>query len=222
MLDFAEARRNMVDNQVRTFDVTDRAVLAAMDEVPRERFVPADALSLAYLDRAIDLRSTGDDHRVMLPPMVLARMLQALAIEAGKRVLDVGGGLGYSAALLVRLGAEVVTLEEDGSRARALRERLGEADLAGSVKVLGGELDGGAPTLAPFDVILVNGGVERPPTALIGQLSEGGRLACVEVGDGPGRAVLHVRAGAGTSARRLFDIAAPTLSAFRRAPHFTF
>ena len=118
MLDFAQARRMMVDSQVRTFDVNDLAVLAAFDEVPREGFVPAGRESLAYMDQNLPV-SDGDgpgERRFMLAPMVLARMIQALELAPGQRVLDIGGGLGYSAAVLLRLGCSVIALETRGPR----------------------------------------------------------------------------------------------------------
>src|SRR5918995_1381193 len=113
MLDFAQARRAMVDSQLRTFDVFDIPVLAAMEAVPRERFVPAGRESLAYIDQDIPVSDgiAGVERRFMLKPMVLGRMLQALDIEAGVKALDVACGLGYSSAVLAQLGAKVVALE---------------------------------------------------------------------------------------------------------------
>src|SRR5687767_8284101 len=130
MFDFAQARRNMVDSQLRTYDVTDLAVLAAMNEVPRERFVPAGREELAYLDQGLGVGPAGPaGQRTMLAPMVLARMLQHLEVRPGERVLDVAGGLGYSAAVLARLGARVVALESDEALAAEMRRRLDGAGL---------------------------------------------------------------------------------------------
>lgn len=218
MLDFAQARRNMVDCQIRTFDVTDRAVLAAMGEVPRERFTPAGIVDLAYLDRDLEIGTAAGETRLMLQPMVLARLLQALEIADGDRVLDVAGGLGYSAALLARLGARVTSLEADDESAARLRERLAGTD----VDVRSGPIDGGVPGSDGFDAILVNGAVERTPSELIGQLKNGGRLVCIQTEGQSSRALLHVRTGSGASRRRLFDAVAPSLAAFRRAPGFVF
>ena len=212
----------MVDCQLRTFDVTDRAVLAAMEELPRESFMPDGMAGLAYLDRNVPLPGK-DGAGIMLQPMVVGRLVQALSIEAGAAVLDVGSGLGYAAALLARLGARVVALEADPDLASSARDRLARAGLGGMVEVRTGPLAEGVADRAPFDAILVNGAVEERPATLLGQLAEGGRLACLEAGVAAGRAVLHVRvSGGGYGSRPLFNAVAPILPGFRRAPAFTF
>src|SRR5829696_1207356 len=126
MLDFAQARRAMVDSQLRTFDVFDIPVLAAMEAVPRERFVPHGREDLAYIDQDVPVSDgiAGAERRFMLKPMVLGRMIQALAVEPGEKALDVASGLGYGAAVLARLGARVVALESTNAAAQAARERL--------------------------------------------------------------------------------------------------
>lgn len=223
MLDFAQARRAMVDCQVRTFDVHDLAVLAALDSVPRERFVPEGRESLAYSDRDIAVSDgiAGAERRHMLKPMVLARMLQELAIEPGARALDVACGLGYASAVLARLGARVTALESTEAAAEAARRRLAEAGVD-DVAVVSGPLDKGYPAGGPYDVILVNGLVEVRPQALLDQLADGGRLACIERANRTGRAVVHVRAGDAFGARAVFDAAAPALPQFRAEPGFVF
>jgi protein-L-isoaspartate(D-aspartate) O-methyltransferase len=223
MLDFAKARRMMVDSQLRTFDVNDLAVLAAFDEVPRERFVPAGREGLAYSDGDLPVTdgAGGAERRFMLAPMVLARMIQALELTPGERVLDVAGGLGYSAAVLARLGCTVFALESDESLAAAMRRRLAAAGIEG-VAVAVGPLERGYSDAAPFDAILVNGAVELRPEALLRQLADGGRLACVEGRGRAAPAVLYVRAGDAFGARPLFDAAAPALAAFRAEPGFVF
>ncbi|HEX8417885.1 MAG TPA: protein-L-isoaspartate O-methyltransferase, partial [Methylobacterium sp.] len=135
MLDYAQARRLMVDGQLRTFDVNDIAVLDAFDDVPRERFVPPGREDFAYIDGTLPL----GHGRAMPAPMLLARMIQALAVGPGARVLDVATGYGYGAALLRRLGASVVALEPVPALAAAARERLPDLD------VVEGPLDAGAP-----------------------------------------------------------------------------
>ncbi|NNM71948.1 protein-L-isoaspartate O-methyltransferase family protein [Enterovirga aerilata] len=220
MLDFARARRNMVDNQLRTFDVTDRAVLAAMAEIPRERFVPESQAAFAYLDRNVNVAEGGAEPRWMLQPMVLARMVQELEIEPGARALDVATGHGYAAALLSTLGAEVVALESDEALAAAARSALAGAGRPAEVVV--GPLAKGHPPRAPYDVILVNGAVEERPDALLAQLKEGGRLACLVREGAAGHAMLYVRAGSGFGLRRLFDASAPVLREFRAEPSFQF
>ncbi len=222
MTDFAVARRNMVDGQLRTFDVRDRAVLTAMEEVPREAFVPEGREALAYLDQNLALPGSGeeDDPRTMLAPMVLARLIQALAIEPGSTVLDVGGGLGYSAAVLARLGAEVTLLESRSDLAEAAGQRLAASGLR--VRQANGPLSAGVSGQAPFDAILVNGAIEEHPTDLLKQLDDGGRLACLRAEGRSCKAMLFGRSGAAVGFRTLFDATAPVLAAFRRAPAFVF
>jgi protein-L-isoaspartate(D-aspartate) O-methyltransferase len=223
MLDFAKARRMMVDSQLRTFDVNDLALLAAFDEVPRERFVPPGREGLAYMDQDLPVMAAGEgaERRFMLAPMVLARMIQALELKPGDKVLDVAPGLGYSSAVLVRLGCSVVALEAGADLAGQLRRQLAGAGVEGVV-VAAGLLPHGYPEAAPYDAILVNGAVEKRPEALLAQLSDRGRLACVEGGGRAGKATLTVRSGHAYGSRSLFDAAAPPLAAFRAEPGFVF
>ena len=222
MLDFVKARRMMVDSQLRTFDVNDLAVLAAFDEVPRERFVPPGREGLAYMDQDLPVAEgvNGAERRFMLSPMVLARMIQALDLSPGDNVLDVASGLGYSSAVLARLGCSVVALEADEHLAAQLRQGLA----AGAVKALVGmgPLEQGYPDAAPYDAILINGAVETRPEALLRQLADHGRLACVEGRGRSARATLTVRSGGAFGSRPLFDAAAPPLAAFRAEPGFVF
>lgn len=221
MTSFAAHRRTMVDCQLRTFDVSDRAVLAAMDEIPREEFVPPGQSQMAYGDQPIALSVGDGGPRTMLAPMVLARLIQALSIRARSRILDVGCGLGYSSAVFARLGADVAALESDGALAEACRANLAKAG-PGSVRLSIGPLADGLAGEAPYDAILINGAVEERPTRLLGQLADGGRLACLSNAGGAGRAVLYVRSGDAFSDRMLFDAAAPLLAAFKRPPAFQF
>jgi protein-L-isoaspartate(D-aspartate) O-methyltransferase len=217
MIDFAQARRMMVDGQVRPSDVTDRDLLAAMMELPRERFVPAELAGVAYLDRDVAV----DPKRAILKPMVLARMIQAAQVGRTERALDVAGGTGYSAAILARLAASVVALEDDAARTSRCGEILRGLGLA-NVAPVTGPLDAGWPAVAPYDVILVSGAVEVEPRGLFGQLNEGGRLLCI-FGAGPaGKAVLYRKDHGEIGSRPLFDAAAPVLPSFTRAPAFTF
>jgi len=223
MLDFAKARRMMVDSQLRTFDVNDLALLAAFDEVPRERFVPPGREGLAYMDQDLPVMAAGEgaERRFMLAPMVLARMIQALELKPGDKVLDVACGLGYSSAILSRLGCAVIALEANGDLAGEARRRLAQNGVEG-VMVTAGPLEGGCPDAAPYDAILVNGCVETRPEGLLRQLADRGRLACVEGRGRAASATLTVRSGDAFGSRPLFDAAAPALAAFRAAPGFVF
>jgi protein-L-isoaspartate(D-aspartate) O-methyltransferase len=217
MIDFAQARRMMVDGQVRPSDVTDRDLLAAMLDVPRERFAPDALASVAYLDRDIPI----DGKRALLKPMVLARLLQAAEVGAGDRVLDAACGSGYSSAVLAQIAASVVALEDDEARARRCGEILRSLGVA-NVTIASGPLEAGWPAVAPYDVILVNGAVEVEPHGLLKQLKEGGRLVTVR-GAGPdGKAILYRKDRGEIGSRTLFDAAAPVLPSFMRAPAFTF
>ncbi|GJE26972.1 protein-L-isoaspartate O-methyltransferase family protein [Methylobacterium organophilum] len=217
MLDFAQARRLMVDCQLRTFDVNDNAVLDAFDSVPRERFMPQGREGFAYIDQTIRLGEAEGDVRVMPAPMVLARMIQALQVRPGSRALDVATGHGYGAAILARLGARVVALEPVAALAAVARERLGD-----QATLIEGAVETGAAAEAPFDAILVEGRVETRPQALLDQLADEGRLVCVLGPERGAKATLFVRAGNAFGSRPLFDAALPPLKAFAPAPGFAF
>jgi protein-L-isoaspartate(D-aspartate) O-methyltransferase len=207
----------MVEGQLRTSDVTDQPLLAAFGEIARERFVEPAFSALAYSDSPVPALKGGG--RLLLPPAVLARLIQAAAPREGERALDVAGGSGYSAAVLARLGVHVVALEA-ANAVDGLRSLLG-ADSA--VEIVVGDPPAGALAKAPFDLILVNGAFEAAPDHLIDQLAQGGRLLGVDAGFSAPKAILIERAvGAALSRRTLFDAAAPRLEEFRAKPEFAF
>ncbi|HEV2559898.1 MAG TPA: protein-L-isoaspartate O-methyltransferase [Microvirga sp.] len=220
MIDFAQARRMMVDSQLRTFDVNDIPLLDAMQSVPRERFVLPGREAVAYIDQDLLVSSEGE-RRYMLSPMILGRLIQALEVEPGMRVLDVACGLGYSSAVLAELGADVTAQESSEPAAAAARGRLAAAGYTG-VEVVSGALDRGHQARAPYDTILVNGSVEVTPDGLLGQLEDGGRLVCVLGSGRSARATLFVRAGGSFGRRSVFDAAAPILPQFQAEKGFTF
>lgn len=218
MIDFAKARRNMVDCQLRTNKVTDAALLAAFAETPRERFVAPSAQEIAYADEKAPM-GVG---RFLAQPMVLARLLQELAVGPGDVVLDVGCGTGYSAALLSRLAATVVALECDPELARKANELLAALACDNAV-VVEGPLAEGFAAQGPYDIILIAGEIGAPPDKILGQLSDGGRLATIlNEGDGPCRGVLMTRRGGVTSRRILCDATAPPMPGFERQAGFVF
>jgi protein-L-isoaspartate(D-aspartate) O-methyltransferase len=221
MMDFIAARRMMVDGQIRTSDVTDLRLIAAMLDVPRERFVPHAKAELAYLD--FDLPVTHEvreaDARHLLKPVVLAKMIQAADLEEGDNVLDVGCATGYSAAILARLARSVTALEQDATLARHARENLAGDQ---NVTLVTGPLVEGAAGQGPYDVILLGGATEVEPLALFRQLKDGGRLVTVMGRTPNGRATLYRRDGADISGRPIFDAAAPTLPGFAAVPTFVF
>jgi protein-L-isoaspartate(D-aspartate) O-methyltransferase len=223
MVDFEQARRAMVDGQVRTSDVTDLSLIAAMLEIPREAFVPQAQADLAYLDRDVviaDATATGPA-RYLMKPMVLARLIQAADPSPRDSVLVIGAGTGYAAAVISRLAGKVVALEENESlfqQARSVLPSLGSSN----VTVIHGPLADGAPASGPYDVILIDGGVEIVPDLLCGQLTSGGRLVAV-VSSGPlGKAKLFQSVKGKCSGRELFDANAPVLPGFSVAPAFVF
>src|SRR5271165_3537186 len=147
-----DQRLHMVNGQLRTGDVFDQEVLAAFLAMPREQFVAASNVPLAYLDR--ETPALGARTRRLLRPLTLARLLQAATVKAGDRALDVGGGSGYGAAVLASMGAKVVALESDPGAAAAARAQLSDRP---NVTVAEGPLEAGAESLGPFDLIIVEG-----------------------------------------------------------------
>jgi protein-L-isoaspartate(D-aspartate) O-methyltransferase len=223
MIDYADARRMMVEGQIRTYDVTDLRVQTAMLDVPRERFVPADKQAVAYLDRdiAVQQAKPGGLVRYLLKPAVLARLIQAATIGDDNHVLDVGCASGYSAAVLSRLAGWVVALEEDAKLAALAKATL--ADLgAANVSVRTGPLAEGAANRAPFDVILLNGSTDVVPGALIRQLKDGGRLVCVRGGPPMGKATIYRSVSGHVTGQPIFDAVAPPLPGFSKPPEFVF
>jgi protein-L-isoaspartate(D-aspartate) O-methyltransferase len=219
MTDFAAARRNMVDGQVRTANVTDLRVIAAMLQVPRETFVSPAKAALAYLDLDLPVGEGAAGARRLIKPMVLAKLIQAADLSATDRVLDVGCATGYAAALLARIAGQVVALEQDAALAQAARASLASLP---NVSVQSGPLTEGWPQGGPYDAILLEGATEFAPQALFRQIKEGGRLVCV-LGSGPGaKAMLYRRSGDDTGGRSVFDAAAPLLPGFVKTPEFAF
>lgn len=217
MFDSATARRMMVDGQVRTADVHNPDLLAAMLEVPRERFVPPALAEQAYVDSDLEIAKG----RSMLKPMVLAKLIQAAHVQADDHVLDVGCGFGYSSAVLARLAGSVVALEEDAQLAHAAKEALA-ASGAANVVVATGRLTAGWPAAAPYDVILLDGATEITPEMLGGQLKPSGRLACI-LGRTPAAKAMIFRLAEGRLVGRpIFDAAASVLPGFVAPPAFVF
>jgi protein-L-isoaspartate(D-aspartate) O-methyltransferase len=217
-MDFAAARLNMVDNQLRTNRVRNAAVLGAFLAIPRERFVPVAYHDAAYFDDDLPL-GRG---RAMIAPMVLARMLEEAAIGSGDKVLDVGCASGYGTAVIARVAGEVVALEQDPELARQARARLAELGVL-HARIVEGPLAMGWSAAAPYDVIVIEGAVASVPSAIAAQLAEGGRLAAVQSSSGGmGQAVLMTRINGALSRRTLFDAGAPQLPGLAGAPSFVF
>lgn len=223
-------RGTMVDRQVRTFEVTDQRLLARMLEVPRERFLPAELAPFAYSDLVLRLRpvASGGEARELLPPLVLARLIQGTGVDATDDVLDIAPGSGYSSAILAGLAGRVIALESSQTYYDALRSNLKSQGISNALAQLG-PLAVGAPDEGPFDIILINGKVEANLEALFGQLKNGGRLVTIEnvPGDCSGRAGKAVRYekgsdGSAIGCRTLFDASASVVGEFKRAEQFAF
>ena len=205
MIDFAQARRTMVDNQVATSSITDRQLLAAMRRIPRERFVPAGVRDLAYIDRDVPL----GQGRVLSAPAPFAQLVQLAAITVDDKVLDAGGGTGYSAAVLAALSKQTVALETDPALAAEARKNLAAEGVANAL-VVTGQLQAAAE--APFDVVVVEGVVEAPSPQLLTLLREGGRLvALIGAANAPPVAQLFIKEAGSVTPQGSFD-------ALRRTP----
>lgn len=217
-MDFAKARRNMVESQLRTNRVVEPAIVTAMGSVPRERFLPEALAPVAYIDEDLPL----GDGRFLMEPMVFGRLLQEARPSPEDAVLLIGCGTGYAAAVLARLCGAVFALEADSgaaAKAQALLSSLG----ADNVVVVEGPLDKGWPDEAPYDLVLFDGAVGELPAAIIDQLAENGRIVAVlSNGEGIGRATLIQRRGGVVSRRTLFDANTPVLPGFIKSAGFVF
>lgn len=216
--DFATARVNMVEGQIRPNKVTDFRIVDAFLAVPREEFVPKALRGIAYVDEDIQV-APG---RFLMEPMVLARLLQEARISATDMVLDVGGATGYSAAVLGKLAATVVALEGDTALAGQANDTFQRLGIDNALAVQG-PLEAGWAKQGPYDVIVLQGSVAQVPQALLDQLAEGGRLVGVVNEDARiGYARLYQKLGGRVSHRPLFDAAVRKLPGFEPKPSFRF
>ncbi len=219
--DFSQQRVKMVDGQVRTTDVTSIPVLDAMLTVPREAFVPAARQSLAYIDEDLLISGEGSTARYLMEPSPFAKLVQLADVRSGDVVLDVGGGNGYSAAVLSRLASSVIALESDAALAERSAAKLAALGYD-NVAVVQGPLADGCAAEAPYDVIFVGGSVQQLPDSLTAQLRDGGRLVVVEGTGNAGVARLYVKSNGIASGRHAFNAAVKPLPGFERIPAFEF
>ena len=219
MTDFALARRNMVDGQLRPNRVNNAALLAAVSDMPRERFLPEGVRSVAYADDDVPLGGG----RFLMEPMVLARLIQALQLQPEEKALVVASGRGYGAALLSRLVTTVVAVESDPALAGSADQTFKDLGIVNISQTVA-KSEAGVPAQAPYDAILIEGAVREIPRTILDQMAEGGRLATVMmVSEGVlGVAQLVVKEGGVTSGRPLFDAGTPALAGFAPLPRFTF
>jgi protein-L-isoaspartate(D-aspartate) O-methyltransferase len=225
-IDFEQARFNMIEQQIRPWDVLDLEVLELLSLVRREDFVPMAHKALAFVDMQIPLLGSGEEAmqlgHCMLEPKVEARMLQDLHVKPHEKVLEVGAGSGYMAALLARRAQRVVSLELHSELVKMARANLQRAGI-GNAEVRQADGAAGLPAEAPFDVIVLSGSVAEVPPALLSQLKVGGRLAAVVGFEPVMRATFITRTGETTyTTAQPWDTMAQRLANFPEPSRFQF
>ena len=221
MIDFAAARRIMVDCQVRPSDVTDLNVIEAMLAVPREAFLPQTQRAIAYLDVDILVGFPNNQNRHLMAPAALARLLQAAEIAPSDRALVVGCAFGYAAALVSRLAGHVTAIDTDAERIAAAGMTLATLGYRTISTAATQHAQGDAVT-TPYDVIVLAGATEIEPLHLYSQLAPQGRLVGVFATRRPLRAMLVTRSHNGFGNRALFDATASVIPGFEKPPAFVF
>ena len=200
----------MIESQLRPQGVTDAAVLDAMGRIPRENFLPSHTRPLAYADRAVAI----GEGRFLPAPAVLGQLLTQMMPERGQHALVVGGGTGYSAAVIAGMGVDVVALESHPALAASAREH--------GIEFAEGPLEQGLASSAPYDQILIDGAVEYIPEAIIDQLADGGRLGAAMLDRGITRLIVGRKAGGAFGTLSIADAGVPALPGFQSPRAFTF
>ncbi len=215
MSDYAARRTMMVDTQIRPSDVTKFPIIDAMLDVPREAFVPANLREAAYVGENLEIGGG----RSLLEPRSLAKMLDALEVQPHHVALDLGCGLGYSTAVLARMCDFVVGLEDDEARTDEAQTLLSEQGVDNAA-VMAADLTEGAAKSGPYDIILIQGAVEFVPDALLAQLREGGRIACIFAEGALGVVRIGHKIDGNVNWRFAFNAGAPVLPGFHKPPAF--
>lgn len=216
MKDFADRRRMMVDTQVRPSDVTKFPIIDSLLTVARENFVPDAQREAAYADVQVDC----GEGRYLLEARTLAKILDVLNIDNDESVLDIGAGLGYSSAVAARMAQLVIAVEEDQGLANEAQTLLMDAGADNAI-VHNGELIAGAAEHGPYDVIMIQGGVENVPETLTAQLKDGGRIAAIFMEDALGTVRIGHKSGDRVSWRYAFNATAPLLPGFKKERAFS-
>ena len=205
----------MVDTQIRPSDVTKFPIIEAFLSVPREKFVPDGKREAAYIGENFKISQS----RVILEPRTLAKLLDALDIRNDELVLDIGPGLGYSSAVISPMAEVVIAVEDDSNLASEAEEILTEVG-ADNVVIQIGKLEDGAPEHGPYDVIILQGGVEKIPSSILKQLKNGGRVGAIFVEEGLGTAKIGFKLNDKINWRYSFNAAAPVLPGFFKQKDF--
>ncbi|ATG47579.1 protein-L-isoaspartate O-methyltransferase [Celeribacter ethanolicus] len=215
MANFTQLRTTMVDTQVRPSDVTKFPIIEAMLTVPRENFVPAGKREAAYVGEHVDL----GQGRVVLDPRVLAKMLDVLNIQNDELVLDLGCGLGYSSAVIARMAQAVVAVEEDADLAKEAAAALSENG-SDNVILETGPIAGGAAQHGPYDAVILQGGVEEMPEAILSQVKENGRICAIFLDGALGIVRIGYKIDGEITWRMVFNATAPILPGFEKRAEF--
>lgn len=215
MTDYQTRRKTMVDTQIRPSDVTKFPIIEAFLSVPREKFVPDGKREAAYIGENFKIGQS----RVILEPRTLAKLLDALDIRNDELVLDIGPGLGYSSAVISPMAEVVIAVEDDSSMANEAEEILTEVGVD-NVVIQIGKLEDGAPEHGPYDVIILQGGVEKIPSSILKQLKNGGRVGAIFVEEGLGTAKIGFKLNDKINWRYSFNAAAPVLPGFFKQKDF--
>lgn len=215
MTNYSALRTTMVDTQIRPSDVTKYTVIEAMLSVPREAYVPSAKREAAYVGEHVEL----ENGRVVMDPRVFAKTLDELDIQGNELVLDIGTGLGYSAAVMARMAEAVIALEDDDSRAEDAQTVLAEQGVDNAIVHVAPLVDG-APEHGPYDVIVLQGGVEQVPSAILGQLKNGGRIAALFVEGALGVVRIGYKIDGDLNWRFAFNAGAPVLPGFEQSRAF--
>tara|TARA_B100000902_G_scaffold246583_1_gene233374 strand:- start:218 stop:871 length:654 start_codon:yes stop_codon:yes gene_type:complete len=213
--DYKKRRKIMVDTQIRPSDVTKFPIIDAFLSVPREKFVPDGKREAAYIGENFQIGHS----RVILEPRTLAKLLDALDIQNDELVLDIGSGLGYSSAIISLIAEVVIAIEDDSTLASEAGEILSEIG-ADSVVVEVNKLEEGAPEHGPYDVIIIQGGVEEIPGSILKQLKNGGRVGAIFIEEGLGTAKIGFKSNDKINWRYSFNAAAPVLPGFFKQKDF--
>lgn len=215
MADYKTRRKIMVDTQIRPSDVTKFPIIDAFLFVPREKFVPDGKREAAYIGENFQIGQS----RVILEPRTLAKLLDALDIHNDELVLDIGTGLGYSSAVISLVAEVVIAVEDNSSLASEAEEILSEIG-ADNVVVEVNKLEEGAPEHGPYDVIIIQGGIEEIPGSISKQLKNGGRIGAIFIEEGLGTAKIGFKLNDKINWRYSFNAAAPILPGFSKQKDF--